>query len=134
MIPVQKTIRPREPAIAPRSGCHVESAEDGAIAWDILRRQRFDLIVTDHEMPGVSGLALLGKRRAAGLMTPAVMARGTRPTEVVAQFPRLKPAGLLQKPHSTADWWQMIEGMLRAPADPQGMVAMAPGSSNHSTT
>src|SRR5436190_12282712 len=46
-------------------GYHVDAAEDGAVAWDILQVSSYDLLLTDHNMPKVSGVELLKKLRAA---------------------------------------------------------------------
>jgi len=40
-------------------------AEDGSQAWEIYRRERPELIITDWLMPGLDGLELLGRIRAS---------------------------------------------------------------------
>ncbi len=44
-------------------GFHVLEAEDGQAAWEILRELPVDLLVTDVEMPRLTGLELAGKVR-----------------------------------------------------------------------
>ena len=41
------------------SGYHVDAAQDGAIAWDILQIKSYDLLITDYDMPKLSGLELV---------------------------------------------------------------------------
>ena len=48
-------------------GFEVDTAGDGRSAWNQLRAQRYDLVVTDLRMPDLSGLELLAKVRAERL-------------------------------------------------------------------
>src|ERR1051326_2561730 len=47
------------------SGYEVDAVEDGAAAWQELSADRYDLLVTDHNIPKVTGVELLKKLRAA---------------------------------------------------------------------
>src|SRR5664279_4806418 len=38
------------------AGYRVDTAEDGAVAWDTLQLNSYDLLITDNEMPNVSGV------------------------------------------------------------------------------
>src|ERR1700728_2773455 len=51
----------------------VELASDGTAALDALAADRFDAIVLDVTMPGVSGLEVCRRLRAAGDRTPVLM-------------------------------------------------------------
>src|SRR5581483_4752540 len=50
-----------------RAGHWVEQVEDGAKAWERLSSdiEAFDVLVTDHQMPGLTGLELVERLRAA---------------------------------------------------------------------
>lgn len=56
-------------------GHWVEYAEDGLRAWERLIDQcgRFDVLVTDHQMPGLNGLRLVERARAEGLNVRVVV-------------------------------------------------------------
>ena len=52
-------------------------AEDGEAAWDAFRLNRFDALITDYEMPRLTGLDLIRRMRASALNVPVTsLARG----------------------------------------------------------
>src|ERR1700722_16712645 len=93
-------IRQLNTAVLVQSGYLVETAADGAMAWELLQLDTFDLMVTDNEMPGVTGLELLKKIRAARMIVPVIMATGAEPREEFARDPWLRPAATLNKPYT----------------------------------
>jgi two-component system OmpR family response regulator len=98
------------------SGYHVDAAEDGAAAWDTLQRNRYDLLVTDNDMPKVSGVELLHKLHAAHIALPVIMATGKMPEEEFTQYPWLQPAAMLIKPYSFHELLGAVRQVLRATA------------------
>ncbi len=54
----------------------IELAVDGAEGLAALERERFDLVLLDIYMPGMSGLELLEQMRRKGLHTPVLMLTG----------------------------------------------------------
>ena len=54
---------------------NVVEADDGTTAWDILNRDKIDFIVSDWNMPNMTGIELLRKVRASEQMAdiPFVM-------------------------------------------------------------
>jgi EAL domain-containing protein (putative c-di-GMP-specific phosphodiesterase class I) len=59
-----------------KAGYHVESAEDGLAAERALARGSFDVILSDIDMPGLTGLALLERVRGHDLDVPVVLITG----------------------------------------------------------
>src|SRR5262245_24539646 len=47
------------------AGYEVHAAEDGSQAWARLQEQRFDVLVSDRQMPGTDGLELVRRVRAS---------------------------------------------------------------------
>jgi DNA-binding response OmpR family regulator len=82
------------------SGYHVDAAEDGAVAWDNLQLNGYDLLVTDNDMPKVTGVDLLKKLHAARMSLPVIMATGTLPREEFNRHPGLQPIAMLIKPYT----------------------------------
>lgn len=95
------------------AGYDVDTAEDGAAAWESLETGDHSLLITDNHMPRMSGLELLKKLRAARMNLPVIMASGTIPAWEFAQRPWLRPAATLQKPYHVRTLLQAVEGVLR---------------------
>jgi DNA-binding response OmpR family regulator len=81
-----------------RSGYLVEVAEDGAAAWEALQANRYNLLITEHEMPKLTGVELVKKLRAARMALPVIMAARRLPLEELAQNPSLQLVASLSKP------------------------------------
>src|SRR5436190_13695922 len=63
-----------------RSGCCVDTAEDGEAGWEALQANEYDLLIADNRMPKVSGLELIINLRAQGMALPIVFASSLLPT------------------------------------------------------
>lgn len=53
-----------------------DEAEDGVVAWDLLQKNKYDVILTDWNMPNMNGLDLVKHIRSEGSAhktTPTVM-------------------------------------------------------------
>jgi CitB family two-component system response regulator MalR len=111
-----EVIRCLNAEVLAHSGYHVDAAEDGAAAWDTLQRNRYDLLVTDNDMPKVSGVELLHKLHAAHMALPVIMATGKLPADEFTQCPWLQPAALLIKPYSFNELLGTVRNVLRATA------------------
>jgi hypothetical protein len=51
-------------------GYHVDAAKDGAAGWEALQANRYHLLITEHEIPNLTGVELVKKRRAARMALP----------------------------------------------------------------
>jgi two-component system alkaline phosphatase synthesis response regulator PhoP len=81
-----------------RSGYHVDTAEDGEIGWEAIQSKSYDLLITDNNMPKVSGLELVKKLRSADLALPVILVSGAIPTEELNRNPGLQLSATLPKP------------------------------------
>jgi DNA-binding response OmpR family regulator len=93
-------------------GYEVDVVEDGAAAWDTLRNQTYDLMVTDNNMPKLSGIELVKKVRAARMALPIILVSGMMPTEELKQHPLLHIDATLAKPFAIAQLLEKIEDVL----------------------
>jgi DNA-binding NtrC family response regulator len=96
------------------SGYNVDTAEDGAVAWNTLQLKSYDLLITDNKMPKVSGVELLKKLHAVHMALPVIMATGTSPEEEFTRHPWLQPAAILLKPFTNDQLLETVQQVLRA--------------------
>ena len=98
------------------SGYKVDLAQDGAVAWSALQLFDYDLLITDNNMPTVTGVELIKKLRSEDMTLPVVLMSGTMPTEEIQRHPWLQIQAMLLKPYSVSELVRTVEEVLRAPA------------------
>jgi DNA-binding response OmpR family regulator len=96
------------------SGYEVDAAADGVVAWEALQIKAFNLLITDHNMPRLTGVELVKKLRSARMDLPVILATGRLPTEALAQNPSLQLAAMLPKPFSVDELLETVRVVLRA--------------------
>jgi two-component system OmpR family response regulator len=105
----------REPAvrILRSAGYSVVAVPDGAAAYDALRTEPFDLLITDNDMPRLSGLDLISRLRLRGFDLPIIVTSGDG---ALAKTPceRLGVSCCLQKPFEIRELLRMIRQVLRS--------------------
>jgi|SRR5664280_39814 len=99
-----------------QSGYTVDAAEDGAVAWQALHANRYDLMITDNRMPKVTGIELLRKLRATRMALPVILATGILPAWELAQNPWLLPDATLMKPFSVDELLATVKSVFHAHA------------------
>ncbi len=110
------------------SGYHADTAEDGAAAWEALQIKDFNLLITDHNMPKLTGVELVRKLRSARMALPVILATGKLPTEALVQNPSLQLAALLPKPFSIDELLETVRTVLRATDHAPGSLEPLPDS------
>lgn len=95
------------------AGLHAEVAGDGLDALNLLRRNRFDLLVLDLNLPKLDGLSLLQKLRGEGDVTPVLIlsARSDR-TDVTGGL-RSGADDYLTKPFGVEELVLRVKAILR---------------------
>lgn len=113
-------IRQLNTEVLTHSGYEVDSAADGAAAWQALNSDSYDLMITDNNMPKVTGVELLQKLHASRMALPVIMATGTLPAVDFTLYPWLQPAATLLKPYTLAEMLRTVKKVLREASDPDG--------------
>ena len=109
MVEDNATVRELNVQVLALAGYQVEGAEDGAAGWQLLDGGHFDLLITDHEMPRLSGLELIIQVRSAGMTLPIIMATGRLPEEELERLPWLQLDATLLKPFSPDQLRQTVK-------------------------
>jgi DNA-binding response OmpR family regulator len=109
-----------------RPGYHVDAAENGAAAWEALQANYYNLLITEHDMPGLTGVELVRKLRSARMALPVVMAAGRLPTHELARNPSLRLAATLSKPFAVDALLDTVRNVLRATDTPCEQIAPPP--------
>jgi DNA-binding response OmpR family regulator len=106
-----------------RHGYEVNAAEDGVAAWEELQVNNYNLLITDEQIPKVSGVELLKKSHATRMALPVIMAIRTLPTRKFALLPWLQPATILRKPYSFEKLVGTVKDVFYATAIVRGEIA-----------
>jgi DNA-binding response OmpR family regulator len=96
-----------------RAGYEADAVEDGAAAWDALNNVSYDLIITDNNMPRMTGVQLLKQLRFARMELPVIMATGKLPEQEFAHSHWLRPAAMLRKPYTIGELLRTVKKVLR---------------------
>ena len=99
-------------AVLGRKGWRVVEAPDALTALAVARTRHLDLVVTDYDMPELSGLELTRMLRSADAELPILMISG-RP-DIAARFLAL-PGGRVAfaaKPFGVDDFASQVEALL----------------------
>lgn len=100
------------------AGYQLDFAADGATAWAMLQSPRYDLLITEHALPKLTGVELIRKLRAAHMALPVVLAAGRCPEAELARHPALQLAAVILKPFTIDLLLATVTEALRVPVRP----------------
>ena len=97
-------------------GCHVVTAADGAMAIDLLSRQKFDLVLSDIKMPVKNGYEVFAAAKHANAATPVILTTGFGydPNHSIIRARREGLAAVLFKPFKVDQLLAEIRTALKA--------------------
>jgi two-component system repressor protein LuxO len=93
-------------------GYAVKGANRGETALDILRKERFDLMVLDYKMPGLTGFEVFAQARALHPDLAVVLVTGHGTPDIVDEANRLGFASILLKPFTSDEHRGTVEKVL----------------------
>lgn len=88
-----------------REGHSVVCADDGLVGVQILATSAdsIDVVITDHEMPGVNGIGVVEYLRKIGFTGGVLVHSGTFNAALIASYERLGVRHFLKKPTNTSE-------------------------------
>jgi two-component system chemotaxis response regulator CheY len=95
------------------SGYKAVGVKDGVEGLEELLTCEYDLVITDNQMPRMTGIQMIAKLYAARFHLPVIMATGQLPTHEFASRPWLTPDAMLQRPFSHDDLLATVKKILR---------------------
>jgi DNA-binding response OmpR family regulator len=123
------SIRQLNREILIQHGFDVSIAADGADAWDELQLNHYDLLVTDNDMPRLSGMGLIRRLHDAHMTLPIIMVTGASVHEALARQPELQIEAMLLKPYTMNELSDTVKNVLRATGS--GRPEMTPPHRQH---
>ena len=93
-------------------GYAVKGANRGEVAVDLLRKERFDLMVLDYKMPGMTGFEVFQQAKALYPDIAVVLVTGHGTPEVVTEANRLGFDAILLKPFTSDELRGTVEKVL----------------------
>lgn len=93
-----------------RKGFDCEEASDGMAALEYLRAQQFDVVLTDHDMPGLNGLELLETIATdpSHASTPVILLTGNPSESIFRQASRIGVFAVASKPSALEDLHALV--------------------------
>lgn len=90
---------------------NVVEADDGTTAWEILNREKIDFIVSDWNMPKMTGIELLRKVRSSETLAdlPFLMVTAEAQQENIIEAVQAKVSNYIVKPFTADTLQQKID-------------------------
>ena len=95
------------------AGFEVSTCEDGLTALNLIRREKFDLIILDVNLPKLDGFALLQKVRQSAPAQPIILISARTDKEDITHGLRLGADDYIRKPFGIEELVLRVENRLR---------------------
>jgi DNA-binding response OmpR family regulator len=95
-----------------RAGFRADTESDGESGWHALCRVAYDLVITDNEMPRLTGLKLIERIRGFSNEPPCILISGKQLGDESTRMPLVGIDGFLAKPFSPAALIEKVYDLL----------------------
>lgn len=101
------------------AGYFVLPVADGLAALEASRDRPFDLLITDNDMPRLTGVELIARLRLAGCEMPAIVTSGGTNHFAADEYDWLRLSAWVQKPFAMRELITLISGLVTERAVPE---------------
>jgi len=90
---------------------NIVEADDGTTAWEVLNREKIDFVVSDWNMPQMTGIELLRRVRSSEQLaeTPFLMVTAEAQQENIIEAVQAKVSNYIVKPFTAETMKQKID-------------------------
>jgi CheY-like chemotaxis protein len=92
-----------------RGPYEITPVENGLVAWESMQTTQFDLLITDNDMPRLTGIELITKCRRKGITLPIILASGSAGFFSGEEYRWLDLSACLQKPFAPSQLLTTVE-------------------------
>ena len=93
-------------------GCQVRDAAGGLLAWDSIRQRPTDMVVSDVDMPDISGFELLARLQGASITSPVILMSARADDDLRRRAHEAGAADLFAKPVSIRSFTNLVHQLL----------------------
>lgn len=94
-------------------GFKVDTAENGAQALELSKKNEYDIVISDINMPVIDGLQFLREFRAMNRRTPVLMLTTETEARKKEEAKRLGATGWIVKPFKPEDLVKVVKRVVR---------------------
>jgi len=96
-----------------REGFVADTAGDGEEGWRYLCSTGYELVITDHQMPKLTGLSLIRRLREVSIKAPCILISASLPEPELTLTELIDPGVVLTKPFKPADLIETVYSLLQ---------------------
>lgn len=109
-----------------QAGFEVSIARDGLEAWNVLQSRVYDLLITDKNMPYLTGLQLIRRIRLARMSVPIILVLGTIIGTPIDKLPWHDCAAIVAKPYTAGQLTSVVGEVMRGRSEHRPRSAIRP--------
>ncbi len=95
-----------------KKGYHVDTAADGQAGWEQIQAAHYDLVITDNNMPKMTGLELIEKMHVNNLTLPVILVTAEYPVALQGEKASLRIEATLLKPYTLEQFLTVVGNVL----------------------
>lgn len=95
-----------------KNGYVVDTASDGQAGWERIQTSPYDLVITDFNMPRMTGWQLIEKIHVNNLKLPVILVTADYPQTLLNQQPGMQIEAMLLKPYNLEELLTVVGNVL----------------------